>query len=157
MTPTTIEIRVPLIEQTLSILRESGSRNSEGIALWLGRKTEDRTQVLEVYVPEHEAEYDYFHIPPRAMSALLSYLGRNEYFVAAQVHSHPKEAFHSDADDRWAIIRHEGALSLVIPNFGRGVYTGNILDLAALFRLDGRNVWMGVSTNKSKELIAITQ
>jgi len=41
--------------------------------------------------------------------------------VAAQVHSHPDEAFHSKGDDEWAIVRHEGALSIVVPT-SRGTY-----------------------------------
>src|SRR5207253_2960750 len=38
--------------------------------------------------------------------------------LIAQVHSHPGEAYHSEADDLYAIVTTEGGFSLVVPNFG---------------------------------------
>jgi hypothetical protein len=34
-----------------------------------------------------------------------------------QIHSHPQEAFHSEVDDERAFIRHENAISIVVPYF----------------------------------------
>ncbi len=121
--------------------RQAGSRGTEGVALWLGRRDEDQTIVSEVYVPDHEAYFDYFRIPPSSMSALLRHLGETQTFIAAQVHSHPKYAFHSLADDRWAIVRHLGALSLVVPNFAIDTDASNFINRIAAFRLNGKNVW----------------
>ena len=67
--------------------------------------------IVEAYVPEQEAEVDYFHIPPSGMMALMAHLRERRLGLAAQVHSHPARAFHSLADDKWAIVRHEGAMS----------------------------------------------
>jgi len=38
--------------------------------------------------------------------------------LIAQVHSHPGEAYHSEADDRYAIVTVDGGFSLVVPDFG---------------------------------------
>jgi hypothetical protein len=64
-----------------------------------------------------------------------------DLMVAAQVHTHPHEAFHSAADDRWAIVRHVGALSLVLPDFAQKTSIDSFLNEAAVFRLSDRNEW----------------
>ena len=69
-----------------------------------------------------------FHIPPEGMTALYAELRHKRLMVAAQVHSHPQEAFHSKADDRWAIVRHEGALSLVVPHFAQATTLDRFLE-----------------------------
>lgn len=136
-----IIIETSLVAQTLDVLREAGVHNSEGIVLWLGRRVGNCVSVAEPYVPAHEADYDYFHIPGHAMSDLLSHLGNTRTLIAAQVHSHPKRAFHSPADDAWAVVRHEGALSLVVPCFARDIMANNFLDHIATFRLSCENIW----------------
>ena len=60
-----------------------------------------------MYRPQQRAAADMFHIPPDSMAALRANLRRNRVMVAAQVHWHPREAFHSLADDHWTIVRHE--------------------------------------------------
>jgi hypothetical protein len=37
----------------------------------------------------------------------------------ASLHTHPGNAFHSDTDDTNMLFSHHGAISIVIPNFGR--------------------------------------
>ena len=65
--------------------------------------------------------------------------------VAAQVHTHPAQAFHSEADDQWAIVRHVGALSLVVPYFAKDTRVASFFDDVALFRLSSENAWCEVS------------
>jgi hypothetical protein len=64
--------------------------------------------------------------------------------VAAQVHSHPGEAFHSKADDRWAIVRHEGALSLVVPNFALDTTVSRFLDDTKIYQFSAAAQWTEV-------------
>lgn len=130
-----------VVDETLAFLRRAGDRNSEGVVLWLGRREPRGIAVTEAYVPEQEAACDYFRIPPPAMAALLTLLGDTGTFIAAQVHSHPREAFHSEADDTWAIVRHLGALSLVVPHFARDTTSDNFVRQIAAFRLSATNVW----------------
>ena len=61
--------------------------------------------------------------------------------VAAQIHSHPHEAFHSEADDTWAIVRHEGAFSLVVPRFAADTTLDNFLDHTKVFQFSQRSTW----------------
>lgn len=135
---------VRLVQETLAFLQRSGSRRHEGIVLWLGRKADGRIDVVEAYQPAHIAEADIFRIPPASMNSLKERLRNTRLMVAAQVHSHPMEAFHSLADDRWAIVRHVGAASVVIPYFAQQTHAGRFLADAAVFQLSPQNRWLQV-------------
>jgi proteasome lid subunit RPN8/RPN11 len=153
----TIVAPADVVEQTLDLLKESGRKHAEGVALWLARATNGETAVVEAYKPEHEAEADYFHIPPSAMAALLQHLGKTETFIAAQVHSHPFEAFHSPADDKWAIVRHEGALSIVVPNFAQYTSVDNFSDQVATFKLNRNNIWQELDEAERRTTLRIVR
>lgn len=133
-----------VVDTTLTHLREAGARDCECVVLWLGRRRDGEIIVEQAYRPLHHAEADMFHIPREGMAALHAELRRNRRLVAAQVHSHPREAFHSAADDRWAIVRHEGALSLVVPDFAAYTSLDNFLDQTKVFRFSGAAEWLEV-------------
>jgi hypothetical protein len=148
-------IPAAVVDDTLAFLRYVGDRKSEGVVLWLGRREPSGITVTEAYVPEQEAACDYFRIPPPAMGALLTHLGETGTFIAAQVHSHPREAFHSETDDTWAIVRHLGALSLVVPHFARDTAAGNFVRQIAAFRLDHMNVWQELDAADRERTIGV--
>jgi proteasome lid subunit RPN8/RPN11 len=129
------------VERTLDFLSTAGRRNIECIVLWLGKRNGDRVWVEEAYLPDQVAEEDMFHIPPPSMTKLYAHLRAKRLMVAAQVHSHPREAFHSLADDRWAIIGHEGALSLVVPYFASKTTVTNFLDQTKVFQFSSSQTW----------------
>lgn len=133
-----------VVNTTLAHLWEAGGRCCECVVLWLGRRREGRIIVEQAYRPVHRAEADMFHIPREGMVALHAELRRSRLMVAAQVHSHPRQAFHSDADDRWAIVRHEGALSLVVPDFATHTRLDNFLDQTKVFRFSASAEWLEV-------------
>ena len=62
-------------------------------------------------------------VTDRGRTELALALGDDETY-AARVHSHPGPAFHSATDDRNPGLRHEGALSIVVPYFGLGLRAG---------------------------------
>jgi len=134
-----------LVEETLKSLRDAGRGGTEGVVLWLARRPlAAETAIVETFVPEYRAEIDVFHIPPSGMSATMAYLRAGKLVLAAQVHSHPAEAFHSKADDAWAIVRHEHALSVVVPFFASGVSAANFLERSVTFRLSADDRWLRV-------------
>jgi len=133
-----------LVEKTLSQLRDAGQRRCECVMLWLGRRNGDNIDVVDAYRPEQVARDDMFQIPRASMNVLYAELRQRRLMVAAQVHSHPLEAFHSRADDRWAIIRHEGALSLVVPYFASDTTAANFLDRTKIFQFSDEARWTEV-------------
>jgi len=133
------------VETTLTHLREAGKGRCECVVLWLGRRDGDLIRVESAYRPAQSASVDMFQIPAASMAALYAELRERRLMVAAQVHSHPYEAFHSRADDRWAIIRHEGALSLVVPNFASSTTAANFLEDTKIFQFSVTARWTEVT------------
>ena len=66
---------------------------------------------------------------------LAAALEPDEIYVA-RIHSHPGAAFHSATDDRNPSLTYEGALSIVVPNFGAGLASG--LEDSAVYRRSDR-------------------
>jgi proteasome lid subunit RPN8/RPN11 len=144
------------VEATINHLRHAGLRQSECVALWLARRTRIGAEVVEVYRPEQVTAFDSFRIPPSSMNALLARLGDEGLFIGAQVHSHPQEAFHSEVDDRWAIIRHVGAISIVVPYFADAATSGSFFSESALFVLDQRDDWVEVPPENHVKVVVLS-
>jgi proteasome lid subunit RPN8/RPN11 len=141
---TTLEVPRSVVAATLDEVQRAGYDNSERVVLWLGRRAGEHMRVEEMFVPLQEAEVDYFRIPREGMARLLEHLRKTRLMIACQVHSHPELAFHSKADDAWAIVRHEGALSLVVPYFGMHSDVQTFVRDTAVFELTAGNKWVEV-------------
>ncbi|MDE0653227.1 MAG: Mov34/MPN/PAD-1 family protein [bacterium] len=72
----------------------------------------------------------------RGKFELAAALEQGETYVA-RIHSHPGAAFHSETDDRNPALTYEGALSIVVPNFGAGLASG--LEESAIYRRSSRS------------------
>jgi proteasome lid subunit RPN8/RPN11 len=132
------------VAATLGHLRKAGTHHQECVVFWLGRPSPQGIKVVNVYRPQQHATEDMFLIPPDSMVDLRATLRRDRVMVAAQVHSHPQEAFHSLADDRWAIVRHVGALSLVVPEFAAHTRVDTFLKHTKVFRYAPSAQWCEV-------------
>ena len=137
-----------ILLQTLQHLRDGGATGIETVVLWLGNVKENgELKILEVFRPDQTAAADRFNISANSMRNLMKYLRQTRTKILAQVHSHPNEAFHSRADDEWAIIRHTGAVSLVIPDFAKNTTENNFQDKVAAYQLSSSNIWQQVKFN----------
>ena len=136
-----VNVKREFVDTTLEILQQAGKECRECAVLWLGQAQGSVTTVQQVFVPIQDATDDYFRIPREGITALLRQLRTARLQVAVQVHSHPCEAFHSPADDTWAIIRHAGALSLVVPYFGRRTTTDTFTQDTVVYELCFNNQW----------------
>jgi proteasome lid subunit RPN8/RPN11 len=139
------QVPFSVVEATVAELKRAGTMSHERVVIWLGKRTPGAITVEESFIPEQHNESDYFHIPPEAMRALLARLARGRRMVAAQVHSHPMEAFHSPADNRWAIVRHQDALSFVLPWFCSKTTAESFVPDAAIFRLTEDNRFVEIA------------
>jgi hypothetical protein len=146
-----------MLARTIDILRAGGARSEERVVLWLGPVSGIREPmpVTEVYEPDQIADIDYFKLPPASLRGLMNHLRGARLKILAQVHSHPGRAFHSEADNEWAIIRHVGALSLVLPEFARNTTPANFTEQAVSYRLSGKNEWVRVLTSGSDGCIGV--
>lgn len=149
-----LRISSSLLADSLAALREGGRLGEERVLLWLALPQADVADVRELLVPEQEAASDYFAIPGSAIARLCRHLDQTGYFVPCQVHSHPAEAFHSAADDRWALVRHVGGLSLVVPHFALRTEPSTFIRDTAAFELDATDRWRRVEVTRVLEVVA---
>ncbi len=142
-----VTIKRATINQMLETLQKFGSHGCEGLVLWLGllEPNTGKAHVTHAFVPEQESISNedgvgYF-VNTETLFKFNRALSETGLRLIAQVHSHPREAYHSEADDRYAIITAEGGLSLVVPNFGHAPAHPTAW---AVYRLHGRE-WRELS------------
>ena len=144
-----ILVKEAIIQKTLSVLQEAGMQQIERVLLWLAPLKGGATEISEVYIPLQVADVDYFHIPREGVVSMLQHLKAERLKVIAQVHSHPKRAFHSPADDRWTIINHLGALSLVLPYFAMRTAPQDFRQHAVVFEMSFTKRWNEIASHES--------
>lgn len=112
-------VPLPLWRQTWGVLRQYGIRREEAIVLWAGGwGNPDEAYVTTLVVPPQVNSYSRAVIPPGGMAVVSGAVRAHDLLVVAQVHTHPREAFHSSGDDSGAVGFSPGFLSLVVPRFG---------------------------------------
>jgi hypothetical protein len=137
-----IVLPATLLRQTIDILRRGGQRQEERIALWLSTAAQrSPAPIVDVYEPAQIASIDYFRLPPESMRALMDHLRSTRRRIVAQIHTHPGRAFHSDVDAEWAIVRHVGALSLVLPRFAATTTPETFLDDVMTYAYTAEGEW----------------
>ncbi|MGA3123166.1 MAG: hypothetical protein ABSF69_20540 [Polyangiaceae bacterium] len=141
-TPVLVPARV--LVASLDVLQGVGREGRECVVLWLAKRSPDAINVVDVYKPAQIVAEDSFRIPRESIAALFEILRDRGLMVAAQVHTHPERAFHSAADDRWAIVRHVGVLSLVLPHFAQRTTPQTFFEDVAVFSLSPRNEWLRI-------------
>lgn len=158
--PSTLQqLTVPthVLSGTAQFLRTAGQAGNEGKVFWLGEVLSPRVaQVTELYVPEQIAHRSALgvavEVPQRAHVALLTYLSPR-IFVLAKVHSHPGKAYLSEADDANPAFRHEGAFSIIVPDFARAPLGD--LTHCAVFRFTDRT-WEHLSPERIRREVQVT-
>ena len=108
-----------LLDETFRDFRECGCGRDECQMLWLSPWSQPQT-ITHVVHPKHDGHYGGFVLDDGWLNDFWLHLGKTHMGVRAQVHTHPREAFHSRTDDEFPIIHTPGFLSLVIPDFGLG-------------------------------------
>lgn len=121
---TKVHVSSTLISETVSVLRRYGDHGCEGLVFWVGRLEDTACYVDKVLTPpqqsiKNEDGVGYF-ITSETLLNLNKFLSSCGMQLIAQVHSHPADAYHSVADDRYCIVTVEGGISIVVPNFGFG-------------------------------------
>lgn len=111
------------LTETRELLRGPGIDGLEAVVVWVGTVVDDSTaQIIAAVRPGQIAyrsgEGCAVEVPPQALSQLISALPTG-FFVLARLHTHPGVAYHSEIDDTNMLISHQGAISIVVPDFAR--------------------------------------
>lgn len=150
-------VRVPsaIVRDTLEHLRRAGAQERELVIAWHGKRSAAGIAVTRFSIPEQIGTTYSFKVSDEGMRRLRADLAVHSELVAAQIHAHPAEAFHSLADDRGALVGHFGALSIVLPEFAAVCTVANFATLAAVFELQGGGVWREVPRENLKQTLQI--
>lgn len=149
-------VKRTVIDSTLRVLRKFGKHRLEGLVLWLGDIDPGTAHVTKVFVPDQHPVADedgvgYF-VGGKTLFELNRGLAETGLRLIAQVHSHPGRAYHSETDDRYAIVTADGGFSLVVPNFGRA--PANPSCWAAYRLTDG--LWRELSEKETRVLFHLS-
>lgn len=154
------EVVVPrtCLDDTYAHLRRAGLEGHEGLALWVGRQDEVRFNVSQAVIPKqrHIRTSDGVCVMLGAdeLHRINVWLFKEKFTIMAQVHSHPGRAYHSGTDDDYAVATTVGCLSIVVPDFARAPFD---ISRLAIYRLDARARWIGVSTAQARCLIRVEE
>lgn len=136
-------VPAPILSETRSFLYQRGREGCEGMLLWIGMQCDQDVQITRVFIPEQRCIKTRLgvavELTPHAHFTLPDTLGNLEQFYV-RVHSHPTEAYHSHRDNQNAVLTHEGALSIVVPDFA----ARSVLNLAdcAIYQLEYGKGWV---------------
>ncbi len=153
-----ITVRRVTIEKMLATIREFGANGWELLVLWVGEiePSGESAHVVQAFVPKQKAltsedGVGYF-VSGETLFELNRALAETGLRLIAQIHSHPKMAYHSEADDRYAIVTAEGGYSLVVPDFGDASADPSTW---AVYRLHGRD-WIELAEKEVREIFKVT-
>ena len=126
--------------ETLRLL-SGGAR--EAVVLWIGTERAGKALVQRMVVPLQLASVRHFEVPLDERIRIIRELGNSGEKLLVQLHTHPGRAFHSRADDRLALPRHTGAISIVIADFATD-WHGDLQKASVNCHLGG-GVWRELS------------
>jgi hypothetical protein len=110
-------------EHTESSLRAAGRDGYELFVLWSGRVARSTFEVMAAHVPKQTSARTrdglLVTVEGEALHKMNVWLYEHEQLLGAQIHAHPRKAFHSATDDTYPIVTTLGGLSLVAANFCR--------------------------------------
>jgi Prokaryotic homologs of the JAB domain len=153
-----ITVERSLLAEMLRGMQQLGQHGCELLVLWLGDiDANGYATVRNAFVPKQkpiagEDGVGYF-VTGETLFHLNRGLSETGLRLIAQVHSHPTVAYHSEADDRYAIVTADGGLSLVVPNFGHAA-----VDPAtwAVYRLRHKQ-WQELSEPEVQQLFSVRE
>ncbi len=149
------EIFVPIniLKKTIKKIREFGDVSTEGFALWVASQHLNKYQVIDVWIPIQENTFISYYIPETEVHRINVELNKKRIVPIAQLHSHPRSAYHSCIDDDFSILHLPYSYSIVIPNYG-DIEMSNIFDEFVVYQLID-NIWKERSKEQVKKVFKL--
>jgi hypothetical protein len=152
------KILIPLkcINKAYDFMKYAGEQKLEGVALFVGNKEERNFYIKDAIIPKQKAcssqDGLLYLVDAEELHQINLWLYENKYNVIAQIHSHPKEAYHSKTDDLFPIVTTLGGLSIVVPNFASGTIDINSW---VFYRLISKEIWEELDAVEVKQLLEV--
>lgn len=125
-----------LLERTRELLASFAKNSpSEGVVYWFGFELGEAAVVTTLVVPDADTSFGCIRTSPRANAQALSIIIGTPLILLGQAHSHPGSGVrHSPTDDNETFASFDGAISVVVPHFGR---KGIELETCGIHRHEG--------------------
>lgn len=106
--------------QTLpSVFSQGAAASLEAATYFLGQTNGLSSVGLACVQVRCESTWGSFRVSAGEMRRVIETARETGLQVVGQMHTHPREAYHSDGDEEGAQIKHDGFVSVVAPNYGR--------------------------------------
>ena len=109
------------LDQTTTLLRESGRRGHEGIVYFVGLTDGTTTTALYAVLPGADATPGSVDVSASELGKIIRSASDAGLQVVGQLHTHPSLAYHSPGDLTGMRIRYPGYFSIVVPDYGAGL------------------------------------
>lgn len=153
------KIRLPYsaVFKAYEHMRKAGKEYLEGVALFAGKEEGEEFLVTETIIPKQIAtsleDGLLYSVDADELYRINMYLYENGLSLIAQIHSHPRKAFHSDTDDVFPIVTTGGAVSIVVPDFANQDIS---IESWAVFRITEKGGWHELIEAEKNSLLLIT-
>ena len=137
----TFRVAASVITATLDFVRAKGDQGHEGVVLWPGALVDGVCHISKPLIPAQITGRRFYEIPDAEVFRIIQWLAARKLVIPIQVHSHEEDAFHSWADDEYAFVQHENAISVVVPFFG-SINDDHFLTVSRFYRLDETGEWV---------------
>ena len=149
-------IEANAIRETEQAIRSAGQDGYESFVLWSGTRDGDTFTVAKVLIPvqtSYKLEAGLcVHVDGSELHRLNVWLYEARQVIGVQVHSHPRDAYHSETDDTYPMATLAGSLSIVLPFFGRDGWESSSI---AAYRL-GQDGWVKL-TGPLSDLVEVIE
>jgi len=140
------------VASSISFLQAQGAIGHEGVVLWPCRLQGDNCVIAEPIIPRQITSRLSYRIPDDETLRIIRDVAERGLVIPIQIHSHPFEAFHSAADDEYAFVQHESAISIVVPDFAAFPLT-EFTKEARVYRLSPGNEWLEVPVEQATAIL----
>lgn len=152
----TVFIPKEFVDAIYEEFQETGQQGFERLALFAGEKKGVEFWVKSLLYPKQQLlrgpDGVSFHVDGDELERIGEWLYQKSYSIVGQIHSHPAEAYHSEADDELAVITTFGGLSIVVPDYG---CSDQAFEHSAFYRLLPGTGWTELSSKQISSLIKI--
>jgi hypothetical protein len=153
---TNVQIPLEFVERIYDEFRKTGEQGYERLVLLAGMKAGATFTVTQTVYPKQYLTRGSkglsFYVEGEELERIGDWLFEQKLSLIGQIHSHPSEAYHSEADDEMAIITKYGGISIVVPDFGN---SDHMFQGSAFYRLMPQMGWTALSLEEITKLIKI--
>lgn len=113
-----ITLPTQVLEDTLAFMQKHGNHCNEAFALWVGEHSSSTFEISNGWFPKQSNEEICYFVDGNELFHINMKMNELKQTAIAQIHTHPKTAFHSSIDNEFAILSLIGSFSIVLPDYG---------------------------------------